>query len=411
MKPLLFSPATFNLAETTRCIEAAKAVKDRFDTVFMSFGGQFEKLLENEGFNLEKIRPRLTPEKIEHIYKIDQGEKVGRMFSKGEIQEQVESELKVIDKYKPSAIITGFDFAASISARVRKVPLIWLTQSTWDLEQMIRLGLGGYTDDFDRPVLRLTSERFRQKLSIMMIKVLGAVIAGPYNAAAQRFGVKKFRRIEELWQGDYNLLAEPEDFSGNTELPPYCHYIGPLIAQLGLPIPEEVKKFTKDKPVVYFAMGSSGRLKVIKKILEGFKGQPFSVIAPLKAKICGLNIDIPENVTVTDWVDALEVSKMADLSVIHGGIGTVMTAALAGKPVVGIGMMYEQEYNIECLVRKGFAKRISRNNLSCRLLNDTIKSLLSDEKAKQKAKDYQAIIEKWHNPEIIKNFFENHIYP
>ena len=178
-----------------------------------------------------------------------------------------------------------------------------------------------------------------------------------------------------------------------------------MIAKINSTVPEEIKNIPKDNPVAYFAMGSSGRPKVIKKIIEGFKDQPFTVIAPVKKMIEGLNVDIPENVFVTGWVPALEVSKMADISIIHGGIGTVMTAALAGKPVVGVGMMYEQEYNIECLVRKGFAKRISRNLLTSRLLNNTIISLLSDEQAKQKAQEYQKVVEKWHDPEIVRNFF------
>ena len=174
MKTLLFSPATFNLAETTRCIEVAKAVKNNFNIVFMSFGGQFEKLIEKEDFNVEKIQPRLTSKKIEHIYKVDQSEKAGEMFSSREIEEQVKSELEVIKKYKPSAVITGFDFAASISARVAKIHLIWLTQSTWDLEQMIKLKLGGYTDDFDQPLLRVMPRGFKEWLSIMMIKTFGS---------------------------------------------------------------------------------------------------------------------------------------------------------------------------------------------------------------------------------------------
>jgi len=48
---------------------------------------------------------------------------------------------------------------------------------------------------------------------------------------------------------------------------------------------------------------------------------------------------------------------MADLSVIHGGIGTVMTACLSGTPVVGVGMQPEQEVNLECLVRKGIVEQ------------------------------------------------------
>ncbi len=44
---------------------------------------------------------------------------------------------------------------------------------------------------------------------------------------------------------------------------------------------------------------------------------------------------------------------MADLAVIHGGIGTVMTAVLASKPVVGVGIQMEQVANLACLERLG----------------------------------------------------------
>ena len=51
------------------------------------------------------------------------------------------------------------------------------------------------------------------------------------------------------------------------------------------------------------------------------------------------SVHVPSNVFVTDLVLALQVNKMADIAVIHGGIGTAMTAAQAGKPVVGTGML------------------------------------------------------------------------
>jgi hypothetical protein len=49
---LAFFPATWNLAETTRTIEVAKACRNRFDVCFASYGGQFEQLIEHEGFAL-----------------------------------------------------------------------------------------------------------------------------------------------------------------------------------------------------------------------------------------------------------------------------------------------------------------------------------------------------------------------
>ena len=67
---LLFAPCAFNLAETSRMVEIAKAVARHpaasraFDIHFISDGGDFERLIESHGFPLTHMEPRLTPEKL-----------------------------------------------------------------------------------------------------------------------------------------------------------------------------------------------------------------------------------------------------------------------------------------------------------------------------------------------------------
>lgn len=74
-KTLLFAPVAYNLAETTRALEIAKGIRNHaaacqvFDIQFISDGGDFERLIEEEGFLLKRIEPRLTAEKIEFVYK------------------------------------------------------------------------------------------------------------------------------------------------------------------------------------------------------------------------------------------------------------------------------------------------------------------------------------------------------
>jgi len=83
-------------------------------------------------------------------------------------------------------------------------------------------------------------------------------------------------------------------------------------------------------------MASSGTPEIVAKILASFERKPFRVIAPIEFQLQQLGeVKIPSKVVVTDWLPALEVKKMADLSLIHGGIGIVMTAAYVGKPIVG----------------------------------------------------------------------------
>lgn len=151
-------------------------------------------------------------------------------------------------------------------------------------------------------------------------------------------------------------------------------------------------------------MGSSGTPEIIARILQGFGGAPYRVIAPVKAHLEKLNVSLPDNVVVTDWLPAHKVNALADISVIHGGIGTVMTAALAGEPAVGVGMQAEQNANLDCLVRKGFAIRIAKRKADASHVLAAVKQLLSDQMAKQKARAFSAIVAQWDGPTQAAQF-------
>jgi len=405
MKSIIFSPMACNLAETTRTLEIAKACRDNFEIVFVSYGGEFENLIEKEGFVIRHLEPNLTPEKIEYLYKVDQGQKFGYFFSTREVEEQVKNEIALFQELKPIAVVTGFNFSSSISCRATRIPLIWLTHTTWMMQSMYNTGLASYVDMLDLPGIRLLPERLLTWISKKMLSLVNLIVR-PYDKVAARYKLKPFKTMERLLEGDYNLAAEPEEFC-ELELPQTYHYIGPLIGRLDLPIPEDILNMPKDKPIIYFAMGSSGQPKVIAKIVEGFEGKPYRVIAPVKRLLQNLDVKIPSNVILTDWLPAHKVNPMADISVIHGGIGTVMTACLAGTPVVGVSMQPEQEFNIDCLVRKGFALRIRKNSFTPEKLSNAIDKLLADKEAQRKAKEFQKVIQKWDDPSFIINFFKS----
>ena len=104
---LLFAPAAFNLAETTRMIEIAKGVvahdtaSKTFEIQFISDGGDFERLIEDKGFALHRMEPRLTAEKIEHIARVDRGERFAPAFSRREMIQRVENEVAYLKLLTP----------------------------------------------------------------------------------------------------------------------------------------------------------------------------------------------------------------------------------------------------------------------------------------------------------------------
>ena len=117
-KILLFAPCAFNLAETTRMLEIAKGVAHHeaaskvFDIQFMSEGGDFEHLIDEEGFPLKKMEPRLTKEKIEYIGKVDKGEIFAPAFTHQEIIVRIENEKKYFSSDKKEGWFVGRSFGA-----------------------------------------------------------------------------------------------------------------------------------------------------------------------------------------------------------------------------------------------------------------------------------------------------------
>lgn len=399
-KTLLFAPAAFSLAETTRMVEIAKGVRDHpvardiFDIHFISEGGKFESLIEDLGFPLTRVEPRLTEEKIANLLAINDEEKFGAVYSKKEMIAKVSGDLVALKALSPTVVVTGSYLSMPLACRISKIPLVWAVQSTW-FESFFASGAG--VTDRVRPKF---IKRLVDRATFWMIRFwMWYGFIHSVNQAARHFGVAPYGSVFAFFRGDISLVAEPPKFSGE-ELPPNHFYIGPLIPKQTFEMPDEVAHIPRDKPLVFFAMGSSGVAHIVRDLIESFRDKPYRVIAPVRELISGIEAHIPENVIVTEWLPALEVNRMADIALIHGGIGTVMTAALAGKPVVGVGMQPEQVANIACLERKGFAIRVPKYRRSARLIAEVhraLEQLLADDAAKRRAAEYVVTMAEWQD--------------
>jgi len=398
---LVFAPCAFNLAETSRMVEIAKGVSRDpvgsalFDVHFISDGGEFESMIEKHAFALTRMEPRLTPEKIEHIARVDRGEEFSPAFTDTEMIERVQNELAALSRLHPVAVITGSYPSIPVTCRVLKAPLVWVVQSTW-LPDFFEHG-AGMTDGVRPALLKAVADRC--VLAFINIWIRHGFL-NTVNRAAEHFKVPGYRSIFEYWRGDITLVAEPPGFSG-VKLPPNHFFTGPLVPQDEFPLPSQIVAMPRDRPLIYFAMGSSGTPEIVARLIESFEGKAYRVIAPVKFQLARLpGVRVPSNVLVTDWLPALQVNKMVDLAVIHGGVGTVMTAALAGKPVVGVGMQIEQVANLACLERLGFAVRVPKSKNPSAKVQKAIARLLHDDAARAKAAAFASSIAEWDGPKL-----------
>lgn len=405
---LLFAPAGYSLAETSRMVEIAKGIvkhpKARavFDVRFISEGGKFGELATAHGFPLITIEPAISDEKIAHIFAVNDEEKFAPVYSGREMIEKVRTDIRYLKELNPVAVVTGSYLSMPVSCRVLNIPLVWTVQSTW-FEEFFASGAG--TTDRIRPLWLKRIVDFFVFSFIHFWMWYGFI--HPVNKAAAHYGVSKFKPVFSYFTGRITLVCETPDFA-TAALPPHHYFTGPLTTNEEFALPETVRDLPRDMPIVYFAMGSSGLPWVVADILKSFAGKPYRVVAPVKSLISKLgDVVVPPNVTVTDWLPALEVNRLADVAVIHGGIGTVMTAALAGRPVVGVGMQPEQVANLSCLVRKGMAIRVKKSKHVGNDVQTALTALLHDGKVKANAQQFSDSMRGWNGPETAAQLLYN----
>ena len=121
LKTFIFAVAGYNLAETGRMIQIAEAAKKYFNIIFISYGGQFEPLIEEENFELVKMEPRLTERKLARLKVVLSGETFNTVgyLSFEELLPRVENEMRLFKDFKPSAVLTGWCLSVTVSTRPR----------------------------------------------------------------------------------------------------------------------------------------------------------------------------------------------------------------------------------------------------------------------------------------------------
>lgn len=404
-KTLVFAVAGYNLAETGRMLEIAKASGNYFNILFLSYGGQFEPLIEQEGFKLIKMEPRLTEKKLKKLKVILRGDTLNTVgyLSYKELVPRVAAEIKLFNRINPAAVLTGWCLSTTISARAAQIPFINVLHST-SIKEYYEQGLQTYPDRIHFLAKFLSEEKLNERINKRILAIKWTV--KPYNILGKSYGLREFDNFIDLIEGDYTLLADIPGWVNLSTIRPNKRYVGPLAAKLQGAIPDEIKNLPKGKPVIYFAMGSSGKPRLIAEIIKGFKNKPYTVIAPVKAHIDNLNIEIPENVIMTGFIPAYKVNPMADISVIHGGQNSVMQACLSGTPIVGMGMHPEQEANLEACVRKGFAIRLNKWTVKPVEILKAIDELLHNQKAKDEVIRFQKQLQAWDGPGNAAKFLD-----
>jgi UDP:flavonoid glycosyltransferase YjiC (YdhE family) len=143
---------------------------------------------------------------------------------------------------------------------------------------------------------------------------------------------------------------------------------------------ELVRHISGDQRSILVTMGSSGDKNLFLRVLKILDALPYSVIAVVGNIVAEDELpSLSEKIVVRQFVPSIDlIHRMVDLSIIHGGQGTVYAAAYAGKPVIGFPMQFEQHLNLEKLVGHGMGLMLSRWHFSDQDLQKAIQTIFSN---------------------------------
>lgn len=387
---MLFAPETFNLAETTRAIEVAKKCKDQFSCVFMGYSLKYADLIQEAGFPFFHLKPHLTDRDIDLMMKADQMKTLRHPFTYKMVKHRVKSEVEFIQSLDPVAIVIGTTLTLFISARACQKPLIYIKPFAYTRPHLEHGTL--YLPDFLQNVKLLPEALFLKVYRKIILHV--RYLPKSFKKVSQQYRVKLPKYTIDMIDADYNLITNLPEVTGVTTLPRDYQYIGPVFAKLDAAIPDEIGNIERNKPIVYFAMGSSGGKDLVLKILKILTNMDVTVISPVK-KLLGKSANKfskSNNIYITDLLPAHKLSELIDLSIIHGGEGTVQTACLSGKPFIGIGLQAEQETNINDYVHFGNALKLNKKKIDQETLETMIHQLLQEKEFHEKAKEIKEIL-------------------
>lgn len=404
-KVILFAPETFNMAETTRSIEVAKKCSENFHCIFIGYSRKYAYLIEKANFEFIHLEPDLSEDDIIQIMKVDQMKGIKHPFTYEHLKKRIENEKRIINDYRPAVVVIGTTLSMFISARACQTPLVYIKPLAYTRTFFLKGHL-------DLPPI-INKLFLPKKVSMNLYKKIALSITykpKSFSKLAKEEGVALPKYTIDALDADYNLITTIPEISGVNDLPVNYKYIGPVYAKLDIPISSFLDSLPSNQPVIYFAMGSSGGKEIVMKFLHILSKLPVTVICPMK-KTLGSNVDIfssSKNIILCDLLPAHKLGNIIDLSIIHGGEGTVQTACLSGKPFLGLGLQPEQKANINDCVLFGNAIELKRKDITTKKLGKLIESSLTNIEMHNKAKKMHELLETIDGPENVAKFLVDH---
>ncbi len=331
---ILFFAEAVTLAHVTRPMVLALALDcSRYD-VFFACDPRFLRLFGDVPFPVRQIRSMSSKRFLQKTRRIPP------LFDIPTLRAYVKEDLEVIQEIGPDLIVGDFRMSLPISASTARCPYMAIVNTYWSP-----------LSNWLVPVP--DGPRIFQWIAKPIMQWVIAWHAWPVNRLRREYGLPglpgDFRHVQI--SADHVLYPDVPEMIPIDKLPANHHYVGPILWSPEMTLPEWWSQLPTDRPIVYVALGSSGREELLPSVFEALADLQVSVIVATAGRPASPNN--PRNFYVTDYLPGREAAARASLVICNGGSPTAHQSLAVGTPVLGLPSNIDQYMNMDAVCRTG----------------------------------------------------------
>jgi len=401
-KLLIFCDANF-LAHVSRCVEIAKVLRRDYGyRIVIAGDGKFMKLPKSLGFETDCVFTVPGERTLEVARRAGF---VSYNWWNRVCVKSIWSDVECIKRQKPDAVLGDMHWSARTACEMQGIPYISITNAHWTNYFSVRIKALQ-----DHLVTRLLGRKRADKFIPVLKDGIGRYYVLPYLNFRKKHGLdtSKYRNILSLTEGELTLMADIPEYGPTENLPDSFKYVGPIMWEPDMDLPEWYDKLDPERPVFYFTMGSTGYTRFFNQAIQIFGDTEYQVIITTGGLF--LDVDrIPSNCFIEEFAPGRAIMEKSDAVVNHGGNGTVYQAVTAGTPLVGIPYHLDQEINLQRVEDLGFGFMISEKHCNSATLLNALQKLVRDPSYRENAKKLRASVDSYDGPALGARYIDEFI--
>lgn len=257
--------------------------------------------------------------------------------------------------------------------------------------------------------------RLQDRLLQLSVLTMRGPVLWKLDEYRRQVGMGPAREIRRVFPEMAHIAQLPQalDFPRSV-LPDNFYYTGPFLDEGARPAVEFPWNRLDGRPLIYASLGTAKKSQpdIFHLIAEACKGLDLQLIISLGGRGDPKNYEgLPGGPLVVRDAPQLEILKIAEIVITHGGLNTALEALMEGKPMIAIPIAYDQPAVAARLAWLRVAEVLPAHRLSAEGLRLALSKLLNDAGYRDAAKKMQASIRSAcgleHAADVIEDALRN----